>query len=290
MIDHGRSEWSLVFFTILTQMAVGAFVVWGLLVVFLPSPNPFNRSLFPVILLYTVLACLILGALSAVTHLGRPIGAVFSLSNLRKSWLSREAVLAAFFGLAVLAALFLQFTSPSFGLANQVVIVIGIIAGFSLVWGISRLYQLRTVPAWNNPATPLSFLTTSLLTGIITVRMIWFVQEILEPDFAGLAIVALFKTRSHWLVYLLVLIQAVIFGILVIYLTQQGGAGAESVRILWTKYRIALILRWMAAAVGILLLNFGVSLGLNLAAFGLLLASEVAGRFLFYAFYQRQGF
>lgn len=289
-MDHARGEWSLIFFTTLTQMAVGAFALWGLGAGVLPSPSVFSTGLFSVILLSTVLAALFLGSLSATTHLGRPLGAVFSLSNWRRSWLSREALLAGGFGLMVMAALVLRLMGTRFGWADRLLILIGMLAGFSLVWGISRLYRLRTVPAWDNLATPAAFFTTSLLTGLVAIRLIWFAQEILEPILTRLPMVALFKIRSDLLIFLLVLVQAVFFCLLIIYLTQQGSAGAESVRILWQRHRLALILRWVMAAVGVLLLNLGTSPEQHLSAYFLLLASELIGRFLFYAFYQRTGF
>jgi anaerobic dimethyl sulfoxide reductase subunit C (anchor subunit) len=290
MGDHNRSEWSLVFFTTLTQMAVGAFVIWGLAAGLLPSPNLFNTGLYPIILLYSVLAALALGALTAATHLGRPFAAVFSLSNWRNSWLSREALLALGFGLVVLVVLVLQFFETSSIWIGRLVILVGLLSGFSLVFGISRLYRLRTVPAWDNMGTPLTFSITSMLNGIVMARMIWSVLEIQE-------LLLHFEELSGWivrfsnlLILLFFVVQAAVFIFQVIYLSQQGGAGAGSVRILWRRYRNVLVFRWLAAGVGLLLLIFWESFIPQLLAYLLLLASEIIGRFLFYAFFQRRGY
>jgi DMSO reductase anchor subunit len=98
-------EWSLVFFTLLTQLAVGTFAIWALGAVLLPSPNPLQAGMFPLAVLGTVLCTLIVGALIAASHLGRFTSAAFSLSNLRSSWLSREALLTIGFGLIVVTAI-----------------------------------------------------------------------------------------------------------------------------------------------------------------------------------------
>jgi DMSO reductase anchor subunit len=65
-MNHRTSEWQLVFFTILTQMAVGMFTFWGLPALLIPAPNPFSEGYYPVVLLAVVLVFLAFGTLSAV--------------------------------------------------------------------------------------------------------------------------------------------------------------------------------------------------------------------------------
>ena len=93
MQTTGRSEWQLVAFTILTQMAVGVLVIWGLAVWLIPTPIPFSdASLYPTAVLGVTLGSLLLGTLAATLHLGRPSRAGFSVANFRRSWLSREVL------------------------------------------------------------------------------------------------------------------------------------------------------------------------------------------------------
>ena len=73
MHQDGRGEWSLVFFTLLTQLSVGTFVLWGLPAALLPAPSPFNTGALPRTVLLVVLATLSAGTLSAGTHLGRDV-------------------------------------------------------------------------------------------------------------------------------------------------------------------------------------------------------------------------
>jgi anaerobic dimethyl sulfoxide reductase subunit C (anchor subunit) len=290
MGEHDRSEWSLVFFTILTQLAVGVFILRGLIAGLLPPPNALTTGLFPRVLLGTALISLVLGALAASTHLGRPVGAVFSLSNWRSSWLSREALLAAGFGVIVLAAFILRLLGFDFGWADRLVIFIGCVSGISLVFGISRLYRLRTVPAWDNGGTIFSFFTTCLLTGTLAVLSIWLLLVGKESALASYMYKEQVVEISSVLIFLLVGMQAGGFGFQMIFLSQLGGAGAESVQILWRKLRGVLIVRWSAALAGVALVIVGESAPLLLLACFLLFVSEILGRFLFYAAYQRVGY
>jgi DMSO reductase anchor subunit len=290
MSANTRSEWSLVLFTTLSQLAVGAFVLWGLAVGFLPSPNLLSTEPFSKALLSSVLISLLLGALSAASHLGRPIGAVFSLSNWRSSWLSREALLAAVFGLAVLVALCLRLIGYDISWTDRLVIFVGCFSGLSLVFGISRLYRLRTVPAWDNSGTTAAFFTTTLLTGTVAIMITWLLLVERDAAFANQSLKNRVMGMSNLLIFLLVVIQAVIFGFQMIYLNHLGGAAAESVRILWRKFRGVLFCRWLIAVAGVSLLILGELDFLVLLAYFLLLASEITGRFLFYAFYQRVGY
>ena len=280
-------EWPLVFFTLLTQLAVGAFLLWGLAAMLVPAPNPFSTGLVPASVLLVVLLALGSGALAASFHLGRKIGAVFSLSNWRTSWLSREAMFSAGFGLLALAALGLQLTTPGFGWLDRLVILLGTVAGIALVLMISRLYRLRTVPAWDHWGTPVSFLATSLMTGAVMLRLIWLLSG--RSGYGDLL--------SAWtvrilgvLILVLVAVQILVFGIQTLELTHKSGAGAESVRLMWGKYRLVVVSRWLAAGFGAFLPILGETVLLILLASLLLLSSEILGRFLFYAAYRREGF
>jgi hypothetical protein len=97
-------------------------------------------------------------------------------------------------------------------------------------------------------------------------------------------------TVLNLLIVLLVGIQAAVFTATLLHLNHQGGAGAESVRILWTKQRRILSLRWLTAGAGVVLALVNLPPALIILPYILVLTSEVLGRFLFYAFYQRSGY
>lgn len=140
----GPHEMPLVFFTVLTQAAAGACAMRAVLA----PEEPVDA---------VVLALLALGVLAAVSHLGRPTAARLAIANPTTSWLSREIVVGSVFGTTVLAHLLLG--------PNAALRIAAAALGLLYVYAVSRVYLLRTVPAWNTWATPVSFLLTALLLG-----------------------------------------------------------------------------------------------------------------------------
>ena len=115
---------------------------------------------------YAIAYALAVGGLLASTfHLGNPQRALKAFTQWKTSWLSREAWLsvAALIVMAVYAfcAVFL----------DTRLTVIGWIGGaLSLltVYSTSMIYgQLRTVPRWNHPLTPVHLLTLSIAGGAL---------------------------------------------------------------------------------------------------------------------------
>ena len=293
-MNHRTSEWQLVFFTILTQMAVGTFTFWGLPALLIPAPNTFSEGYYPAVLLAVVLVLLAFGTLSAGFHLGRPSHAVFAISNLKNSWLSREALLGSSFGLVVLILLVRRWLGAPFSVLDQLFILAGIVFGLALVYGISRLYMLRTVPAWNHLGTPAAFFMTTCLSGTVAVNTLWFLLiawvDATNIDFDLRRLFVL----STVLILLFSAAQLCIFFFKVLYLSSQGGVAADSIRLLWTDLRAILIWRSVLIFVGAGLLVLQLMIGLPplfaLLAYGAILVSEILGRFLFYMFYKREGF
>lgn len=105
------------------------------------------------------------GLLSSVFHLGNPVKAVKSYSQWRTSWLSREAwaAVSALLVMAVYAALQVFFAITIHPLGW-----LGAALSLATVFTTSMIYtQLRAVPRWNQPATPVFFLTSSLAGGAL---------------------------------------------------------------------------------------------------------------------------
>ncbi|HEX2998020.1 MAG TPA: DmsC/YnfH family molybdoenzyme membrane anchor subunit [Anaerolineales bacterium] len=156
-----RKEVPLILFTLLTQMAVGTF--WAMLWTF-PHLWTLEQSIsLPQLLpLLLVGGCLGAGMLASFAHLGTKKRAWRALSNLRKSWLSREILFTGLFGagwlLSILAKTFWQ---------RGAVEWIGLTAtlGLGLVYSMSRVYQLPAISAWNTRRTNLVFMVSTLLLG-----------------------------------------------------------------------------------------------------------------------------
>ncbi len=289
MLAHnGRGEWSLVFFTILTQMAVGAFLILFMILASLPSevflPPNFAQSV-----LWAALISLSLGGFMAFMHLGKPFRGGFALRNLRTSWLSREGATSVLFGLLVLAVLLVKILGLKLGLWNKLIIILAIIAGIFLIYSISRLYMLRTVPAWNNFGTPTSFFTSSLLLGVLVNAASWFSNTPSTRNYGDYWVVKILVS----VIIILVILQLMINLLTLVYLNSQGGAASSSVGRLWVNFRYRMIGRWLTAIVSVFLLFVWVlnqSVLVLIIAFGSMFFSEVLGRSLFYSFYQRVGY
>ena len=105
------------------------------------------------------------GLSCSVFHLRRPSRAWRSLSQWRSSWLSREGILAP----AALIVLFLQAGAswldlPVAGWSGPAAAILC----FAAVLATSMIYaQIKAVPAWSTPLTPLVFLTFAAAGGAL---------------------------------------------------------------------------------------------------------------------------
>jgi len=105
------------------------------------------------------------GLLASTFHLGHPERAIKAFSQWKTSWLSREGW-ASVIALIVMA-LFgagLVFTNTRWPVLGLVGAVISLAAVFTT----SMIYaQLKTIPRWNMPLTPVMFLSVSLAGGAL---------------------------------------------------------------------------------------------------------------------------
>ena len=148
-VEGNHQERSLVAFTLLAQLAVGAFWMLGLL-------NGLNVTVL------SLLTAIMLVALSAsFFHLGSPRKAWRALSGLRTSWLSREVLCAALYAVA-LSGLTL---GVKWSIVDEAGAWLVSAIGLALLICMGQAYRLRTVPLWRSVSTPVSFFVTALLLG-----------------------------------------------------------------------------------------------------------------------------
>jgi sulfite dehydrogenase (quinone) subunit SoeC len=105
------------------------------------------------------------GLLASTFHLGNPQRALKAFSQWRSSWLSREAVLAvASLGIMGLHAIGLIFLNSNWQLLG----VIGGLLSITTVFSTSMIYaQMKTVPRWRMPLTPVLFVSYALGGGAL---------------------------------------------------------------------------------------------------------------------------
>ena len=154
---HGKSatrELPLVAFTLLAQMAAGL-AICG--VVFSP---------LPVTLMLSIGILLGVGGLISFLHLGRKRNAWRAVIHIRKSWLSREILMALLFGIAWLATISRQYTQGVSASPWPLAIL-----GISLVYSMSCVYRLRAVPSWNTWRTQAAFFLSALILGALGLNL-----------------------------------------------------------------------------------------------------------------------
>lgn len=278
--------WSLVFFTVGTQAAVGLVAIAAVLS-FVPDARgevllgPSHAV--PV----TALVFLALASLAAALHLARPRAVRYVAANLRTSWLSREVVLAGIFGLLLLLWWVLPGEIP-----GAVLGLLAALAGLALLHAVTHVYRMRTIPAWDHPTTPFTFLGTSVLLGAVLVGILlprlawvpgpdpaWLVGALRVLGLAVLLAAAWQTGMENWRHH---------------RFPPQEGAGGVSGR----EHRWILAVRVVSLLLGAVLFFvvawWGAASGRSRVpsfqlALVILLASECMGRFAFYASHRRAG-
>lgn len=226
------NEWPLVVFTLSVQISVGIILLYDL---FLLVPVRVKKERLPlrfqgILLIAATLA--LTGVIFSLFHLGSPLNALKTLSNLSHSWLSREILAVLVYTGMVVIITILQFRLPSSVGRYKFLIDLTAVCGVILVYVMSRIYMIPAVPAWNSIFTPLGFFLTTLI--------------------AGSAILLLFQlNKGSWasqkalagLIISLPVIQLVLLPVHMSWLDEAGDATRTSLNILLQDYLIAFYIR-----------------------------------------------
>ena len=274
-------DWPLVLFTVVVQAVVGAVVTavvvhWRLVRAGERegAERLLNRSL-------PWLGGLLAVAVTiSLIHLGHPLRAFYAISNLASSWLSREVLLVGLVAGSGMLLGLLQWRSWGSATVRRLLGWLTAALGVALVVAMSEVYMLATVPPWNRLVTPLAFVSTAALLGVVTVAAL---------------LVGLGSTDSssvrRLLHRLLVLLQALIgLRLVVILVTALPATGGQQPTIPapWAPIVQAALLV-IAAAVLAARRRDGIPAPLWLFTILLVGGSELIGRLLFFASYWRTG-
>ncbi len=163
-LEPEKPHTSLIFMTVLTQLAAGGFLtLWlGNLLRPLPGFLEFGAT--------GMLSVTVLALLASVFHLGRPLHATKALRMWKRSWLSREVLFFSLFSFlgcgfagVLLTADFFSFTLPGafqWGWGGAVSLL-----GMAGVFASAKIYRVPARPAWNSIRTPLRFFLTGFILG-----------------------------------------------------------------------------------------------------------------------------
>jgi anaerobic dimethyl sulfoxide reductase subunit C (anchor subunit) len=302
-------EWALIVFTLLAQMAVGAFVVLGVVHFFAAraagqeqADRLSDRALLaigPVVVLALVVS---------LFHLGNPLNAYRAVANVGTSWLSREILASVLFALVGAVFAFMQWRKlGSFGV-RAVIAGVAAVIGLFLVYSMSRVYQLPTQPAWNNLGTPVAFFATTLLLGVLAIGAAFVANyAYVQRQAPGCAEVQcqLLRGALRWIALAAVVllgVELVAAPLQVAYLAAAPEAAARaSASLMFGEFGVLFGLRLLLAFLGagvlaVFVYQNAMSPGrekvmgtLTYAAFALVLAAEVLGRYVFYASHVKIG-
>jgi DMSO reductase anchor subunit len=280
-------ERSLVAFTLLAQMAVGAF--WTLGAVHLwaaRGTGMADRALLG------IPALMLLAILASFLHLGAPRNAWRVLANLRSSWLSREVLFTLLFTAASGLVAGLQWLHWGSVAMRDVLAWVAALLGLALIVSMANAYRLRTVPGWNTWTTPASFfITAGLLGGLAAGAMLAFNASIpLELRWTALQSITLGAV-------LLLSLELAIFSLRAVRLAAGRGSALPAVVGVARQHGVIFKLRLTLVLLAVAVAGIGLSPwvegagigGTTVAAFGLVLASEVLSRLLFYEVRLRHG-
>ncbi len=167
MIFH---EYSLIFFTVLAQTAVGGYLLVSARALVMGfDEDKINSYKIPMFALWAIMG---LGFLFSITHLGSPLRAFNSFNKLGSAWLSNEV----FFGAAFFAVGGLQWLLSVLnkgGAALQKILMIGaMVLGCIFMYAMVNVYMINTVPTWFNIYTPLSFVMTMVVCGLLLSQLV----------------------------------------------------------------------------------------------------------------------
>ncbi|NOI16476.1 dimethyl sulfoxide reductase anchor subunit family protein [Vibrio hepatarius] len=167
MIFH---EYSLIFFTVLAQTAVGGYLLVSARALAMGFDEAkINSYKVPMFALWAIMG---LGFLCSITHLGSPLRAFNSFNQLGSAWLSNEVFFgAAFFAVGGLQWL-LSVLNKGGAVVQKILMIGAMVLGCIFMYSMVNVYMINTVPTWFNIYTPLSFVMTIVVGGLLLSQLV----------------------------------------------------------------------------------------------------------------------
>lgn len=173
---------SMVIFTLASQMAVGSFIILGVVYLVLrrrATPEETDHVVAPA--LYAIGPVMVIGLIASIAHVGdvRNIFNVFL--NAETSWLSREIIFGIAFAIAGFAFALLEWFKKGSLALRQGVAALAAVLGILLLWAEAMIYySLEAVPAWNTWVVPFMFVASAILLGALAVGTAMMVATVVR--------------------------------------------------------------------------------------------------------------
>ena len=293
-----KKEWPLIAFTLLSQTAVGFFLLFTVpLALSGTVTGAADVRLLRLRSLLFVLALLAAAAALSFLHLGNPFNAYRALNNVRTSQLSREIFFELLLIFLVAVVCWLEWRRSGSQDLRLGLYLLAALAGVGLIWSMAGIYRLEAVPVWNNAMTPFSFFMTTFVLGALGSAAASAFKLLREgegaPPLAGRLPLNAAALALLALNFAGVILFDPNFGI---QRLGRRGFGSKLSRVFALLYglRLAFLLTAAAAVVlSILEKSPRVSSSpvphLVIWAFVAALISETLGRILFYALFRKEG-
>ncbi|MDR3565233.1 MAG: dimethyl sulfoxide reductase anchor subunit [Negativicutes bacterium] len=275
-------EWPLLIFTLISQLAIGSFLMLVLVRFSLDKQDATAAAKLTNPGFKAVWAVMTLALVFSTFHLGTPTGAYRSILNLGSSWLSREIVSAG--GFWVFS--FLSYRAYQKEQAGHALAWLTSLIGLCVVLTMASIYSHSIRPAWTNANTYIAFYgATFALGGLGASALIVF-----GAKGTGLSSAIIAQMKKISLIAGVAVILPLLY--LPIYInTLAGGSVAAqlSAQLLTGSYKPLLILSALVTMAGAALLGYTVwRIGKNIPPrwvyIGLVLVilGEFLGRLVFY--------
>lgn len=301
-------EWALPVYTILMQLAVGAFVILWLIRQLVGSKfsvQEIDRIISNPILVIAFTSIVAMGG--AHFHLSKPFHSFLAVLNFKSSWLSREIVFSVLFLMATMSVLYLTYFQTH---RRKLITILGwlaILFGIILIYCMARIYLIPTQVAWNSPTVIFSFYITTLLLGIMAIACLMVLDlkfsEIKQSNDVALRAQVIYYSLGGLTILGVALVTLnIAIAFFQIRLLSQGDLIAQtSLRLLMELYLPLFVMRMIFLVYASISLTYTV---IRMYKFMyapqslmspvylsclLIMVGEIIGRFLFYATHVRVG-
>ncbi|OCH23477.1 DmsC/YnfH family molybdoenzyme membrane anchor subunit [Aliivibrio sp. 1S128] len=276
-------EWPLILFTVLSQTAVGAFLVLGCVTLSgklsKDEDTRLHRSMF---FLWALMG---LGLMASIMHLGSPFRAFNALNRVGSSWLSNEIFASSLFFAAGGFYWLLNVLNKGSESVKKALLLLAMLIGAGFMYAMIKVYLINTVPTWNSVYTPLTFLLTMTISGLV------FAHTLLVGS----------KHNHRDLDNVLPTVAAIALAISVIVtISQMIGLSHVSSAIVEASDLIPNMMTLQVLRIGLLFIGFALmfsprllsskpALPMMLLSFGCVLVSELINRGVFYGLHMSVG-
>ncbi|WP_169717935.1 hypothetical protein SPSIL_011690 [Sporomusa silvacetica DSM 10669] len=276
-------ELPLLLFTLLSQWAVGTFVVSVIIRLCTKQETALKVTRLGILASGPVAA---LSSVLATLHLGSPAGVHNVMNNLATSWLSREG----FFTSVFIVAWFAVFVLHRKGKVNRLLDLIAAVLGLAVIYSMASIYVASVKPAWATINTYISFFGTTLLFGVTGAALANVLGKQEADD--GEEVLKVFRVANiaalAYLIFQLSCLPAYFAG-----LADGDAAAHATIALMGGIYAMAIGLKWVLVLSGNAILLYsvygeervltGASRNAVFLATGFVMLGEFIGRYIFYA-------